>query len=275
MTIVVMTREMGTLGKDVAREFARRMNFNVIHHELVRERGERSTYNDESDVYRFLEGSEEEIDEWRNNRARDGYLTKAEVLEIARDGDVLIRGWGAARLLKSVPNVLSVRVCAPMDFRVKVMKERLGVDAQAARREIERNDAAHGRTFLRFFQDDWRNPEHYDLVLNTEHVDPSTCAQILLDAARATSFSESEDMRRVLDNMLLAEKINEALRGEGLTGNNGEHIYVSVNGEDVRLYGVVKDGGKRSRAEDVLCDGFGIKRVQNDIVHANGFVTSG
>lgn len=270
MTIVVMTREMGTLGKDVAREFARRMGYSVIHHELVRKPGDKPAYSEESEVYRFLEDSERKIEEWRNNRAQSGFLTKSELLEIALEGEVLIRGWGAARLLKSVPNVLSVRVCAPMAFRIEVMKKRLGVDAQTARREIERNDAAHGRTFLRFFQDDWRNPENYDLVLNTEHIEPSTCAEILVDAARATSFAESEETRAVLDDMLLTARIDEALQGAGLSGRRNEHIDVVVNGDDIRLYGVVKDRTKRSLAENVLAREFGISRFQNDILYTRG-----
>lgn len=40
---------------------------------------------------------------------------------------VLIKEWVATRLMKSVPNVLSVRVCAPMDFRLRVMMKRLGI----------------------------------------------------------------------------------------------------------------------------------------------------
>ena len=54
MTIIAMTREMGSLGKEVAREFARRMNYSVVHHELVEESSARS--GEQSEVYRFLEG---------------------------------------------------------------------------------------------------------------------------------------------------------------------------------------------------------------------------
>ena len=36
---------------------------------------------------------------------------------LAQDGGVVIRGWGAIGLLRDVPNILKVRVCAPMEFR--------------------------------------------------------------------------------------------------------------------------------------------------------------
>jgi cytidylate kinase len=271
MTVIVMTREMGTLGKEVAREFARRKGYSVIHHELVRSPEERAALTEESEVYRFLEGSEAEIDAWRTNRAQDGYLTPTEVLELASEGDVLIRGWGATRLLKSVPNVLSVRVCAPMEFRIAVMQKRLGVDAAAARQEIKRSDAAHGQAFLRFFQSDWRAPENYDLVLNTSHVSPSDCAEILLHATDGASFGETDEMRRALSDILLKERISETLRSAGIVGGRGQHVDATVERGNVRLFGVVKDADAHRIAARVLHDRLGIERLQNDIVHATGF----
>jgi hypothetical protein len=66
---------------------------------------------------------------------------------------VLIRGWGAAALFRDVPQVISVRVCAPMAFRERVMMERFGIkDADAVRQEIERFDTAHVKTMRASFQ---------------------------------------------------------------------------------------------------------------------------
>jgi len=272
MTVIVMTREMGTLGKEVAREFAARKGYSVVHHELVQSPEEREAMEDESEVYRFLESTQAEIDEWRNNHTSDGYLTRTEVLSLASEGEVLIRGWGATRLLKSVPNILSVRVCAPMAFRVSVMMERLGVDEDTAQREIRRSDAAHSRTFLRFFQNDWRAAENYDLVLNTSHVAPADCAQILLDAAEATSFGETEEMHEAMNDMLLSARIDEELRTQGLAGLRGRHVEAVVDRGAVRLFGVVSDAEARRSAENIIASKFAVAKVQNDIFQAKDFV---
>lgn len=272
MTIVVMTREMGTLGKEVAREFGRRRNFAVLHHEMIRSQRDREGRDEESEVYRFLEGSEAELDRWRSNRSHDGYLTPAEIVQVALDGDVLIRGWGATRLLRTVPNVLSVRVCAPMDFRIGIMTERLGVDARTARREIERSDAAHSRTFLRFFQSDWRDPLQYDLVFNTAQMHPTACAEMLLDAVADPAFEESERMRQVLNDMLLEERIKAALHAEAGLGRRGQHVDVAVEAGVVRLYGVVRSRSGRQLAGDVVERCGGATGMVNEIAEASGFV---
>ena len=67
MAIIVMTREMGTLGKEVARAFARRKGINVVHHELTRPSHDRMAKAQESEVFRFLEGTEEEMSKWRRH----------------------------------------------------------------------------------------------------------------------------------------------------------------------------------------------------------------
>lgn len=269
MTIIAMTREMGTLGKEVAREFARRMNYTVVHHELVEGRGERD--RGESEVYRFLEGSEAELEKWRNNRAPDGYLTREQVFEIALEGDAIIRGWGAASLLKSVPNVLSVRVCAPMDFRIDQMKQRLGIDERAARREIERSDASHGRAFLRFFEQDWRDPANYDIVLNSEHLTPEVCADILCDAVRNPAFAETSKTRSALLDRLLEARISTAFAEDGGMHRRGTRINISVEESDVRLYGIVADGSSSGIAEGIASAQQGVGNIRNEIIRVNAF----
>ena len=270
MAIVVMTREMGTLGKEVARSFARWMGYPVLHSELV-ESTDEIRRDEESEVFRFLEGSEEELDKWRSNRTKGGYLTPEDVLEIALEGDVLIRGWGATRLLKSVPNVLSLRVCAPMAFRLEQMQKRLGIDERAARREIARSDAAHSRTFLRFFGTDWTDPSGYDLVLNSEHLTPELCADILYDTVANPSFRETEATRRELADRLLEARVSAALGADPVLGRHGRNIQVAVEGSVVRLYGVVVDGLSRQLAERVASAQAGVEQLRNEIVRARSY----
>lgn len=271
MTVIAMTREMGTLGKEVAREFARRRNCTVLHHELVESAGERADRQEDSEVYRFLEGTEKELDRWRNNRAKGGYLTSEEVYEIALEGDALVRGWGACRLLKDVPHVLSVRICAPMERRVEEMMRRLGVDERTARREIERSDAAHSRTFLRFFEADWRDAINYDMVLNTEHLTPTLCADILEEAVGHPAFASTVETRAELEDRLLQARIAAAFASDEMLGPRGRHIHIIVDNADVRLYGVVADGLSRKVAEEIAGAQPGIRSLQNDIIRARGF----
>ena len=91
MAIIAMTREMATLGRDVASGLAERLGLTVVHHELVaHDIAERSGMR-ESEVQRFLEGGASLLQRWRIDRARMSRYTAEEILELAVKGNVLIR----------------------------------------------------------------------------------------------------------------------------------------------------------------------------------------
>ena len=56
MTVIAMTREMGTRGKDVAAKLAHELELGVVHHELVEKHLAERLQLKESAVHRFLEG---------------------------------------------------------------------------------------------------------------------------------------------------------------------------------------------------------------------------
>jgi hypothetical protein len=158
-----------------------------------------------------------------------------------------------------------------MEFRIAQMVDRLDVGEREAKREIERSDAAHSRTFLRFFETDWRDPLNYDLALNTAHIDPSTCADILLDASVNSAFAENDKTRSELKNRLLEARIEAALKSDTSMGRHAQHIQVRVENGGARLYGVVADGHSRQNAERIVAAQSGVQNVQNDIARINGF----
>src|SRR5204862_2132040 len=160
--------EMATLGKDVAAGLAERFGLTVVHHELVKQGiAERASMR-ESEVHRFLEGEASLLQRWTIYRKRLSRYTAQEILELAVKGNVLIRGWGATYLLRSVAHVICVRICAPMPFREQVLMKRLGIkDRLLARHEIEANDVAHNGTMQKMFGRDCTDPSLYTMVRNT------------------------------------------------------------------------------------------------------------
>jgi len=72
-----------------------------------------------------------------------------------------IRGWGATHLFRSIPHVISVRVCAPAPVRLRRMMERLNSDdEEGVGRELRNSDEAHGAIVRRHFGVNWQDSEH-------------------------------------------------------------------------------------------------------------------
>src|SRR5580658_10423788 len=126
MTVIAMTRELGSRGTEIAEGLARALNLRIVHSEIVANQIAGRLGIEERTMQRLVDGKASLIERWLIDRRRLSQYTCEEILRLAQDGNVLIRGWGAATLLRDMP-VISVRVCAPMSARIRVMMERLGV----------------------------------------------------------------------------------------------------------------------------------------------------
>jgi cytidylate kinase len=265
MAVISMTRELATLGKDVAAGLAKRLGLDVVHHELVKHDIIESSDLPESEVHRFLEGEASLLERWRIDRNRMSRCTAEEIFELAAKGNVLIRGWGSSYLLRSVPHVVCVRICAPMEFREMVLMERLGLkDRAIARREIERNDEAHNGTMQRMFGIDWIDPSLYAIVLNTARIPVEDCVEYLVRAVQSPAFAETERSRRELMNRLIATRVRCAIEGR-FGSHAGELIKAEVEAGQVVLTGPMVDAQYIAEAVRLVRAVEGVTGVESQI----------
>jgi cytidylate kinase len=190
-----------------------------------------------------------------------------EILGLAQRGNVLIKGWGAATLLREVPQVISVRVCAPMEFRVHVMMERLGrEDADTVREEIERFDAARARTLRAYFNVEQEDVRLYHIVVNTERLSVDACVNAVCKLAEGTRFRDTFTSRSAMANKHLEAKISSALVEHISVAMAPLGVSVSVANGKVTLAGTTCSGSLRKRAEKVTHAVAGAFQIDNRII---------
>ena len=142
MPLVAMTREMGSLGKDVAAQLSERLGKKLVHYEMIDQLANKMRLR-KSHVVRFLEGKSGIWERLTTDKTSFSIYTADETFRLAEsNGIAVIRGWGAAHLLRQVPHVVCVRVCAPFDIRVERMMKRLDTDDRAL---VETRDQTFGR----------------------------------------------------------------------------------------------------------------------------------
>jgi cytidylate kinase len=267
MTVIAMTREIGSLGAEVAEAVAKELDLKIIHSEIVANQIAERLGVGEGAVRRYVDGSASILERWLINRRKLSRYTSEEILRLAQQGDVLIRGWGAAALLRDMPQVISVRVCAPMAFRVRVMMERMGVtDADTVRQEIERFDAAHTRVMRSSFDVEREDALLYHLVLNSGRLPVDACVEAVCRLARHPHFQDRVTAQLALADKLLAAKINSALGDEIGRSMAPTGITVSAENGRVTLAGTSSSGGLRARAEKVTASIAGVYAIDNRIV---------
>jgi len=267
MTVLAMTREMGSLGKDVTLGLSVQLGFAVVHHELVeRELAGRMDVR-ESEVHRFLEGSASMFERWKIDQSKLSSYTAEEILHIAQKDNVLIRGWGATELLKDVPHVIRVRVCAPMGVRIDRMMKRMNVDdADVARREIERSDTAHTRVARKFFDADWQDPINYHMVLNTGEVPVEACIDQIRVLTENSAFATSEAPRNVIADKIIEARIRAVLDERSVLGIHGRSFDIEVKDGKVSLSGYASNQVQIDGVAEMLGEMDGVLSLQNEIL---------
>jgi cytidylate kinase len=267
MTVIAMTREMGTRGKDVAAKLADALGIGVVHHELVEKHLADRLHLKESAVHRFLEGEASLWERWQIDSKRLSRFSSEEILQLAQHGDILIRGWGAAQLLRDVPHVLCIRICAPMANRVAEMKRRLGVDdTKTIEREIQRNDDAHARVIQSQFQTDWRDPTSYDITINTGSISVATATDVLLNLLRSGTYEPTDSSRSLLFDKLIAARVTTTLDAEFSNSPVGSGLRVTAKQGHVNIEGVVSSKSDYRRLLEKVRDIDGVTSVADDTV---------
>ena len=262
MPFVAMTREMGSLGKDVATGLAERLGRQVVHHEIIDNLASKMRLR-KSHVVRFLEGKSGIWERLTTDQTSLSIYTADETFALAESGKVaVIRGWGATHLLRPVPHVVSVRVCAPFELRVKRMMERLNTDDRNfVENEIRMSEEAHGAITRRHFGLNWQDSENYDLVLNTERLTIDECVDEVMGLLDDPTFEETAGSRSVFANLALSSHVRASLRQDARTSK----LQVSVKAEDgvVTLQGLVDPGPEQKAAIEVASTVPGVKEVVN------------
>src|ERR1700730_2906425 len=266
MTVIAMTREIGSHGSEVAAGGAAALGLEVINSEIVVPHVAGSLGVEQSAVQRYVDGKASLFDRWQIDARKLSQHTLDQILNLALKDNVLIRGWGAAALFQRIRGVICVRVCAPMALRVRVMMERLGVkDADAIQQEIERFDAGHSRAMRAAFNFDWNDALLYHMVLNTARMPIEACVKAICQLARDPQFQDDGTLGTALANKLLESRVNTALSDEIGIGEAPAGINVSAANGRVTLEGVSSSGNLRAKAEKVALRVAGVCDVVNHI----------
>ncbi len=269
MPLIAMTREMGSLGKDVAAGVAARTNRKVVYHEIIEPIANKMRLR-KSHVERFLDGKSGLWERLTTDKTSLSIFTADETFRFLRDGSTgVIRGWGAVHLLKDIPHVIRVRVCAPLETRIVRMMERLATDnRQTVENEIEMSEEAHTAITKRHFGVNWRDPENYDLVLSTERLSVEECVDEIENMMRRERFQETPESLRMVDNVALEWSVRSALRRDGRTA--ATNITVECVDGHITLAGVVDTVKVSAAAAEVAGGVEGATGVDNQLKTTDG-----
>ncbi len=190
---ITISREFGCEGNPVARQLVQKLSTEeypwvLFHKELITEMSE------QKDVQRdLIESISEEnrgqlhqyIEHLLAHKPTNVELYKkiAETLRILGErGRSVILGSGAAIINASLPNILCVRLQAPMDFRVERIAKLLDIPASEAREKIRTYDGKREEFVYEFTRKDVSSPHHYHLIFDNSKFDAGQITELICHA---------------------------------------------------------------------------------------------
>ena len=115
-------------------------------------------------------------------------LTAEVITRMADHDKVVIVGRGGQAVLKGRPDVLHVRVVAQRDFKLGIVKDRDGLEGEAAIKHMKQM-AERRRTYLRRHYDiDLTDSQLYHLTVNTGLLGMDKAADLVVKAAKAVGL---------------------------------------------------------------------------------------
>ena len=128
MPVIAITREMGSLGKDVARGVADALGIPVIYHEIIDQLADCMRLR-KSHVMRLLDGRAGFLERMTADQTSLSIFAAEEIVNAALQGNgAVIRGWGATQLLRDMDPDLPIRNVGLVANQINVvlMPQRFG-----------------------------------------------------------------------------------------------------------------------------------------------------
>jgi cytidylate kinase len=262
MPLIAMNREIGSLGKDVAKGLAEALGLEIKHHEIVDHLANRARIR-KSHVISFLEGTQGLVERLTVDQVKLRVLTADEIVSAAESGPgVLLRGWGATSLLKDVPHCVRVCISASRRERVKRMMQRLRTDDEgAAARLVDQNDEAAQAVMRRHFHIDVRDINEYDVGFNTDRMSVEQCVDKIVAMVRSPQFEETDASYDKLRDVAITHHVRAALRTHASTSHCW--LRVTCTHGRVTLEGVVDSAEQRAACAEVASRIKGVLALEN------------
>jgi len=210
MAIITISRGSATGGLLLAEGLANKLNYKLVRREDILE-GTAKFGVEAAKLEKFLFGPPTFSDGFKQDIRNYIAFFQAALCEYIQMQDVIYLGNVGHLLLRDISQVLTIRLIAPLESRIRMLIERKKMTREEASSYIEKIDAQRRAWTLFIYGVDWLNPILYDLTINLENTKIDVAVEIAATAARYKKYSETDQNKQTMENMLLATRTRAEL----------------------------------------------------------------
>jgi cytidylate kinase len=236
MTILAISREMGSGGYEIGAAVAKALHFEYVDRQILLKAAHAHGVPEAT----LLDAVERRLRFWeRFDAERQRYLTflEAAYYAFAERGNLVTASRSGPFFVRDVQHAVKVRIMAPVEVRVRRVMAQTGLDQKAATAKVHAYDREMSARIDYLFGVDWTRPEHYDLVINTGGDAWEFYTDLLVAAAQHPRYRPTPESRQKVRDLRLAAEVRAAIA----TDPGTEHLTVEVSAQagQVALRGVV------------------------------------
>lgn len=261
MAIITISRQIGSLGNEIAMAAADKLGYEYIEKVQISEILSKLGFSI-SDIDKF---DEKKPSIWQTLTVQKelfAHFIRAAVCELAARKNVVIVGRGGQVILKDIPGTLHIRVIAPYAARVSRLMEQREYEENDVKRMIRQSDNDSSGYLSTYFDANWDDSNLYDLVINTRAMTPSKSVEMITCAVDTNEMKESPQMSEVLYDLALSHKAKAAILE---IAGGGEWVNLDVEKGVASLSGLVRSPAVKGACEKAILNIQGVKSVHNEL----------
>jgi len=212
MTVITVSRELGSDGEAVARVVAAKMGYRFVAKATIEKVLQQYGLVQLDELYQSAPSLWARLD--ITNLELVSMLDKV-ILGIARLDNVVLLGRGGYAALRSYADVLNVRIQAPFAIRVQSIMAREGLESiTAAEKRVAKSDKARDMFVQGYYGADFNTARQFNLVLDSSVIPAETAVVWIMEASQLLAQRSTAGMLTTQDivvDPVLADAIMQVL----------------------------------------------------------------
>jgi cytidylate kinase len=265
VSIIAISRGTKSGGLELADRLSKRLGYRTLSREEVIAESARK-YNV---MEEFLEVKLDRTPSlWQ--RFTDEYgryicFIQCALLQAVQRDNVIYHGHAGQFLLRGLPNVLKLRIEAPLEYRIRSVMAELGHSRDEAVKYIEGVDDQRRRWVKMVYNQDWCDPALYDLCVNLQNMSMDNICDIVAMAIEHDDFRTTEDAAKWLGNTALQCGVKAALSADDRVWNSSQQVTISANEGAISLRGSTKSKESRDLIMEAVTQVEGVVDCKSEI----------
>jgi cytidylate kinase len=184
MSAITISRQMSSQGDDLALQVAQHLGWRRLDRELINQAA-RTAGTPQVALAEIDELGLLDLRPTATERQAYQYHIERFIRELADEGNIVIVGRGGQVVLRGQPEVLHVRVVAPLETRIAWLLQEKNLSVEAARARLDKSDRTRTRYLWQNYGAHLDDPTLYHLIVNTGLLDLSQAVNLVVQAFRA------------------------------------------------------------------------------------------